>query len=513
MTTPEPSGRFDVVKESGITADIMQAIFDTFQNSYRQTEVFAREFRLKCNCTHKILKNIWQFAKENIKYKLDPIGNQFIKTPSVTIRDGFGDCKAYSILIASLLKNLSIPFVFRLVTYDPSNTDVTHIYVVAKLPGEEIPIDACLSQFGVEKKPYYLKTDINMTKIIAVSGTSSPQKITTKITKYEIDPAMNAGVLDLLLTREQLELERAIKVKKGQIGDIGAVNEEIAILNKAIMMANRNQNISGLADFIGRRKPGGTKVGNFLRKVSKTVKSGLKAVAKTLTFPMRLAIKGILELKLPKAAYYFLPLFATDSQAQKIGSAFVRERKRAQKRANFIIKVIGMKENHFMKIVRNGIMKRKGKSPEQIINNLTIKGAKISGIGIPPALALQAAPMAKEATKDILAPLFELINKLLSLFKKEKADPEITTSEAALFAEPGTTDAPLVNFDNSPEVNNSTPNQNNPQNPITYEPADRNESTKPQRFLNEDSPPPPKSSNTLLIGAAIVGGLLLANRK
>lgn len=550
MKTPEPSGRFDIVKESGITADIMQAIFVVFEKSWQQTKEFAKEFlepRPKCLCEKAWAKanlkeaaKVWRFVKDNIKYKLDPTGTQLIKTPSVTIRDGYGDCKAYSILIASLLKNLNIPFVFRLVTYDPSNTDVTHIYVVAKIGREEIPLDACLNRFGVEKKPYYQKIDKDMTKIIAVSGIGNT-KTNFRITKFSIDPLMNAGELDLLLTRERLELERAIKARKGQINGIGAINEDIAILNQAINQVRQGKSIQGIADFIGRRKPGGTKFGNFLRKVGKGIKAGVKAVTRTLTLPMRLAAKGILEISLPKSAYYFLPLFATDAQATKIGAAFVKERNRARKRANFIIKKIGMKEDHFMKIVRNGIMKRKGKSPEMIINNLLTKGARIAGfvagigyvnmgaIGIAPLLVAQAAPLVKEGVKDLLAPLFEILNKIISLFgKKDKeAADALENGEATIFEETvplnsqglPETQNPVTNTTIQPQTQyNQQPvetyqNNFNPENQL----VNTNTNTTGENYQNNstadennNNPPDTGGNNNSLLIAAGVGLALLA---
>jgi hypothetical protein len=150
-----------------------------------------------------------------------------------------------------------------------------------------------------------------------------------------------------------------------------------------------------------KNKPKG-KTGKFLKKVAEKVKKGAKAVAKVVTTPQRLAIKGVLELSLPKAAPFFLYLFINDpALIAKLPAKVRNKRKKAERIANFIVEGIGMKRAHFMGIVRNGILKKYGKEPEKVIAD-QMKG--ISGIGI---------------IDDVLEVLFGLIKKISELFKKK----------------------------------------------------------------------------------------------
>lgn len=173
---------------------------------------------------------------------------------------------------------------------------------------------------------------------------------------------------------------------------------------------------------------GKTKLGKFLKKAAKSVKKGVKAaekavtkaakatgkglakaakaVAKVVTTPLRLIAKGILEISLPKASPFFLYLFITDKNIiAKLPAKVKKKRAKAERVKKFIVNGIGMKEKHFMGIVRNGITKHYKKSPEAVLAEYT-KG--ISGIG--------AFPIA------IVGVLIDIINKIASVIKGKKKE-------------------------------------------------------------------------------------------
>lgn len=146
-----------------------------------------------------------------------------------------------------------------------------------------------------------------------------------------------------------------------------------------------------------------SKTGKFVKKVGRGLGKAAKGVTKVLTAPARLLVKGILEITLPKSAPFFLYLFINDpATLAKMPPTVRKKRKKAEKVANFIVNVIGMKRKHFMGIVRNGIIKQMGASPEKIIAR-SMKG-KISGIGLIPVAALSA--------------VLKIIKKLGKIFKK-----------------------------------------------------------------------------------------------
>lgn len=96
---------------------------------------------------------IYGYMINHTQYLLDKDGEQLIKSPARFLADGTGDCKTYTMFIASCLHCLEIPCIVRFVNFDGGN-QYTHVYPVAiDEQGNEIVMDACeLDEQGV---PYY----------------------------------------------------------------------------------------------------------------------------------------------------------------------------------------------------------------------------------------------------------------------------------------------------------------------------------------------------------------------
>ena len=165
LLIPKPLNIRNVDFVNGDTEDIITSIKKQHISGWKQTLQFAKVFYSPS--VYDILNAIWKFTKKEINYKVDPKGEQFIKTPSVIWAHREGDCKSYSLLIASLLQNLKIPYVYRFVSYSPIN-NYTHVYIKAG-NNLEYTLDCCMSEFNKEKKFTY-KKDIDMTKITSISG-------------------------------------------------------------------------------------------------------------------------------------------------------------------------------------------------------------------------------------------------------------------------------------------------------------------------------------------------------
>jgi transglutaminase-like putative cysteine protease len=159
------------IRLNGTTDDIISEILATFQISKQQTAKIAKDFKGKTDAD--TARNIYNFIHTNIRYQEDKAW-QDVKTPSRTIADKFGDCKAFSILAGSILYNLGIPFLFRFADYGQNNGDVTHIYIILLSKKGEIPIDATIARANYElpylkKIDFYAdKSDNNMAKIARV---------------------------------------------------------------------------------------------------------------------------------------------------------------------------------------------------------------------------------------------------------------------------------------------------------------------------------------------------------
>lgn len=398
---PPPQGKTVEKIAFGITSDIVDEIIICAEETFQQTTKFAKQFK-SFNRT-ETARNVWNFLKNTryITYRLDPTGIQLIKEPAAIISSGYCDCKGYSILAYSILTHLNIPCEFRFVSYSRSPV-YTHVYVVVTSENnDEIYIDACLNYFN-EEKPFYFKLD-KMTKIYRVSGVGTSGLVTTP---YEIDPDMNAGVLDLLLARERMELEQ--QIARG-IQGIGTTLDEsydynLALLNEALRNVD---NPDSFIEIAGVGAIGKTKLGKLLSKAGNGIKTAAKAVVKVVTAPVRLLAKGVLEVILPKAAPTFLYLFLKPEDVAKAPVKVQEKRKKQERKAKFITGTIGMKEEHFMGIIRNGIMKQLGKTPEMLLQQYT--QPKVSGIGIIPIVLMSAA----------IGPLSELLGKIMSGFGKK----------------------------------------------------------------------------------------------
>lgn len=86
---------------------------------------------------------VFAYLTENVFYKLDDEGNQYIKSPARLLADGCGDCKSLTMFIVCCLHCLGIEHIIRFVNYDGGN-QYTHVYPVAIDEfGNEIVLDAC----------------------------------------------------------------------------------------------------------------------------------------------------------------------------------------------------------------------------------------------------------------------------------------------------------------------------------------------------------------------------------
>ena len=86
---------------------------------------------------------IFGYLTDNVVYKLDDAGNQYIKSPARLLADGCGDCKSLTMFIACCLHCLGIEHIIRFVNYD-GGKQYTHVYPVAiDECGKEIVLDAC----------------------------------------------------------------------------------------------------------------------------------------------------------------------------------------------------------------------------------------------------------------------------------------------------------------------------------------------------------------------------------
>lgn len=153
----------------GDTEDIVTTIFRMDKLADQYINVKAAQC-LRGATDYDTLRNIWRFVKSNVRYKTDRPGKEIVKSPAALFTLKSGDCKSFSIAEAELLRSLGFKGIrYRFAAYG-RDKEVTHVYIVCKLKGEDVILDAVYGQFDAEH-PYSWKKDIPAAKRdSAVSG-------------------------------------------------------------------------------------------------------------------------------------------------------------------------------------------------------------------------------------------------------------------------------------------------------------------------------------------------------
>lgn len=142
------------------TRDIIAGVLAAHGQGWKQTARLARTLAGKSRMQQ--LQAVYRLTDERVNYVPDREGLEVAQTAAVAWDRREGDCKSYSVVIASLLKNLGIPFRFRFAQYSKEAADVHHVYVIADSgEGYYVPMDPCMRRFGVERRPWLQTKDFD----------------------------------------------------------------------------------------------------------------------------------------------------------------------------------------------------------------------------------------------------------------------------------------------------------------------------------------------------------------
>ncbi len=164
-TIPPPDNKKVRMHNDGDTRDII----DTILYADSKIKNHMCEFSSAFQANYQGLYDLWDFTRNHITYLADEPGHERVKDPAVTWRDRSGDCKSFSLFIASVLKCLRIPHRYRFASY--SGNDPTHVYVIAKLNNRNVILDATIDKFDTEVD--YKKKWDKMAKIDYLHGVST----------------------------------------------------------------------------------------------------------------------------------------------------------------------------------------------------------------------------------------------------------------------------------------------------------------------------------------------------
>lgn len=148
----------------GVNKDVVRAWQEVYEQ-YKDQAASILGNELYSLPVDEQCRAIFSYLVRNVRYKLDPVGDQYIKTPGRLLADGEGDCKSLTMFFASCMHSLGIPFLVRFVNFD-GGFQYSHVYPVAlDESGNEIVLDMCeLDDAGHPiynyARPYKRKKDL-----------------------------------------------------------------------------------------------------------------------------------------------------------------------------------------------------------------------------------------------------------------------------------------------------------------------------------------------------------------
>lgn len=463
-TIPQPSKGVVMIKKRYGLSDISNLCNKGFNDDNHEVAQFAKRFPANIQG----LKMLFDFCDANFSYTEDPsedengqpMNVQAIQSPSALwhlTKDG--DCKSYTVFIASCIYHMGLPVEMCLVDY--GNEFEKHIYPRAILNGQRIPVDAVYKKqqggaFGTEKIPYKMIKNIIKKPGLYKVGKIAPTATEDDYIRYANDA--NAAVSDIpesvleedITAMTQGEFDRwqmAQRLKAFAKHETDAKLK--GVYNKGIA-ALQTASISGIGAMAAT--PFGKKLSTFIQKTKKDnapafqnfkvgipgvqpevsglfskIKNAVKKVAKAIGGAIKKLANAFYKGGASDAAPFFLYQFLSPAQLSR-AKPEVRRRKAAQdKLIGFLTKKgkLGTR-SQILASMATGIKDKFGFMPEQILaessqQKVGVVVTAAVGVGAAVQKIIKDPAIVKKAFKVILG----IGKKILSIFKKkDKKDEE-----------------------------------------------------------------------------------------
>lgn len=455
---PPPRNAKTLITEQYRTKDIMSLVQKVARSYVADTAKFAARFPP----TRAGLKALFNWVHKHFRYKEDPRGSQWVQTPAWLNKYKVGDCKSFSAFISTVLTNMGIDHKIRYAAYAPG--DFRHVYVVAILDGEEIPMDVVWKiqeggKFGSEKWPQRTK-DFRMKGLAQLGNSISGQdyigKMETKLSDIHRAAAsipntigkgwgdvtkMSKGELDRMIFEDRFKIQarktvgpRAQKfrdaaraMRAGSIAGLGAItDDEIGREVSAILRSTARKTEAAFSPLriVIPALPQPTEVNGFfdgiIDKAKKIIKNVTNAIGDLFKKFVNWMFKGAAKMIGPFFIFQFL-------KKNLIKSKRIKDRIKEQDRSYGFIQRIGKFDDNQLKgVMLNGILEQTGKSPKQMAMEAGV--AKIGGLAA-------IVPVIVKAIGWVV----KVIEKVAGIFKKNKNEgglvSEATMSDPTFFEE------------------------------------------------------------------------------
>jgi hypothetical protein len=466
-------GKKQLLITNGKTVDIQKVVLSVSKDGiHTDTKEFSKDFKP----TYNSLWGLWRWVKTNIEYIEDPDGVQWIKDPARLYADRAGDCKSFTLFIVSVLQNLQIPYTIRFTSYIKGSKRVTHVYPVAHLNGKDIILDAVWYAFDSEKKYTYKQDfkenkDMIGTAIYRLSGTQNARIIRTDnvlVTSKEFEQAA-ANIPDSYLNNDITEMTQA------QFAAFMGFSVKNSLMNTGGQMAFQMPVLANT----------GAAVNSILSKIGDAIKNAWKKV-----------VNWVFKTGLKLCAPYFLYTFIK----KKVGKKTDAKKAKQDSVLAWMASVTGTPISNFLMSISAGIKDKTGKTPEQILKELS--GNKI---GDPISAAMLLLPLFKD--KKVMDAIKTIISKIVSIFKKQA--PAID-ADGASSPEELATEASLMDTGEITQPDNNNPANNTP--PVLLPNPEQIPDIPTGTTVTDTQPKPDSAGSGFIVPLALAAALVLSQK-
>lgn len=445
--------RNTVKKLSGNTSDIVSVVMETYNKDWQQVGELAKTFRPVDSPVWDVCKNIFDYIINNVRYKEDPAGVQWVKTPARLIADGVGDCKSMSIFSASCLRSLGIDHFFRFVSFN-KRKEATHVYVVAvDENGKNIILDPVVRpvQFNKEEK-YTYKSDMRGTDIYYLSGIAprnngefSPSlsgEDENSIWFGENPDDYSKHKMNLLSFMDLKLSESAISKTMAQLADC---YNELDMLSLAVYACENSRDKEELSNYfrhISAMKLDHAFDNTFTDMDARshnlaTLKTTLRdRLNKKIYFSYDAdlyawlntnclvhyeeSISGIgstyraqeAAKKIKESGIYYIYTFIPTSMESRYPVSVLRKKQKQKEVYQWVDETDGYNSSAIQaNLVRSGIISSTGKTPEELLSSRNLKEFRIGGVGSVIAIL------------GVISVLLSIIKLLIDIFGKIRSEP------------------------------------------------------------------------------------------
>jgi len=200
-----------LIKQDQGVPDIMSAMLSAHKIYAPEYDKISQDFFAGNGI--QTAKNLFNFLKKNVRYKIESENNQRIMSPSAIVSLAKNDCKNYALFIMGVLDSLkrkgliNNDIFYRFASYKLLDEVPHHVFAVIRdQDGTEYYIDPVLSTFN-ERKTFFHKIDKrpNNMPLYSVSGvgrsvgaakkTAQPKEKKKIVVKIALAPARGSFLL------------------------------------------------------------------------------------------------------------------------------------------------------------------------------------------------------------------------------------------------------------------------------------------------------------------------------